>query len=156
MDLNEVVKSAILKALKADSKAIDEGTFRLDGTRVIIDLSGSLTKFPAEWHTPTTSVPITEAIPLALSMMGVQVDNFMEKFELALNLAMNMDEKAKAVVAEFNSKQTESARRFQETLDALPPRRHEGKIVPKDVRIEVVINLGPALVSTATATVPTA
>jgi hypothetical protein len=154
MDLNEVVKAAIIKALKADSKAIEEGTFRLDGTRVIIDLSGSITKFPAEWHTPTTSVPVTEAIPLALSMMGIQVENFMEKFELALNLAMSMDEKAKAVVAEFNTKQSATAKRFQETLDALPPRRHEGKIVPKDVKIDVVINLGPALVASATVAVP--
>jgi len=144
MDLNEVVKAAILKALKADSKAIEEGTFRLDGTRVIIDLSGTITKFPAEWHTPTTSLPVTEAIPLALSLMGIQVENYMEKFELALNLAMKWTRKREA-----------TAKRFQETLDALPPRRHEGKIVPKDVRIEVVINLGPALVASATVTVPT-
>ena len=153
MDMNEVIKAAILKALKADSKAIDEGTFRLDGTRVIIDLSGTITKFPPEWHTPTTSIPVTEAMPLALSLMGIQVENFMEKFELALNLAMSMDEKAKAVVAEFNSKREATANRFQETLDSLPPRRHEGKIIPKDVKIELVINLGPAMVATATAAV---
>ena len=154
MDMNELVKTAILKALKADPKAINEGTFRLDGTRVIVELGGTITKFPAEWHTPTTSIPLIPSLALMLRDMGFQREQVMEKLEVAMNAALAMNEQAEGYINEFNSDCAALTQKVRASAKTLPPHRHEGKIVPKDVKIEVVVNLGPALVASATVPAP--
>jgi len=153
MDIDEVVKAALRK-ITIDTSKIDPGTFRLDGTRLVIDLKGVLVKQEDEWHPPTTSVPITEALPLALQLMGIQADPFMEKLEVALLMALSMDEKAREYVAAWNRKHADTVAKFRASMKALPPRRHAGKIIPKDVEVDLVINPGPALVASATVPAP--
>jgi len=153
MDIEEVVKAALRK-LKVDTGKIDPGSYRLDGTRLVIDLKGVLVKQEDEWHTPTTSVPLTEALPLALQLMGIQMEPFMEKLEVALTMALSMDEEAKEYIAAWNKKHAATVERFRQGMKALPPRRHAGKIVPKDVEVDLIVNLGPALVSSATVPAP--
>lgn len=153
MDIDEVVKAALRK-LKVDTSKIDPGSYRLDGTRLVIDLKGVLVKQEDEWHVPTTSVPTYESFALALQLMGIQADGFMEKLEVAMNMALSMDEKAKEYVAAFNKAHADTIAKFQASMKSLPPRRHAGKIVPKDVEIDLVVNPGPALVSSATVPAP--
>jgi len=153
MDINEVVKLA-LRAIKADPKAVDAGEYRLDGTRVIIDLSGKLVKGEAEYHPPTTSIPLIPAIALAVQMMGIQRERFMEVLEVAMNAAIASNEKGNEYIAAFNKDWAATANRVKEAPRNLPPRRHEGKVYPRDVAVDVVIEPGPALVASATVPAP--
>jgi len=153
MDIHEVIKAA-LRSIKADPTQIDAGTYVLDGTRVIIDLRGTLTKGAEEWHVPTTSVPLIASIALALHSMGIQEDLFLEKLEVSMTAALAMDDQAEAYVDAFNKKVAATTAKVHRSMKSLPPRKHEGKILPK-VQADVVFTPGPALVSTAVVPVPT-
>jgi hypothetical protein len=153
MDINEVVKMAIQKALKAKSAEIDAGEYRLDGTRIVADLKGKLTKGEEEWHTPTTSIPTVAALALAFKLMGIQRERFMEALEVAMTTALAMDEKAEAYVQAFNADYARCEAAVRSSMKTLPPRRHEGKVYTKDVDLDLVINLGPALRPAATGAV---
>jgi len=152
MDINEVIKAA-LRSIKADPTQIDAGTYVLDGTRVIIDLRGTLTKGAEEWHVPTTSVPLIPSIALALQLMGVQENLFLEKLEIAMQASLAMDEQAEAYVDAFNKKIAGTTAKVHRSMKSLPPRKHEGKILPK-VQADVVITPGPALITSAVVPVP--
>lgn len=152
MDINEVVKAALARAIKVNSTAIDPGDYRLDGTRIIMDLSGVLSKGEAEFHPPTTSVPLIASIALALRLMGVQREQFLEKLEVAMNAALALDEQAEEFVKVFNDDYAATEAKVKSSMRALPPRRHEGKIYPRNVKVDLVINPGPALTASATVT----
>jgi hypothetical protein len=157
MDIIELVKVAVQKALKADSAKLDAGTYNLDGTRVIVDLKGSLVKGEAEWHTPTTSIPTVAALALAFKMMGVQRDRFAAILEVAMQAALQQDEQAEAYVQAFNADYAAMEAKVRESMATLPPRRHEGKVYTNKVKMDVVVNAGPALAAAAlvtTAVVP--
>lgn len=154
MDINEVVKAALARAIKVDSTAIDPGDYRLDGTRIIMELSGVLSKGEAEFHVPTTSVPLIASIALALQLMGIQREQFLEKLEIAMNAAMAIDEKGEEFVRAFNEGYAATEAKVKASMKALPPRRHEGKLYPRNVKVDLVINPGPALVTTATVPAP--
>ena len=154
MDIREVVNAAVSKALAPNSKEIDSGSYRLDGTRVIIDLSGKLSKGEAEWHTPTTSIPTIATLALAVKLMGFQQERFLEQLEVAMNAAIAMDEQAEEYVKAFNDAYARTERKIQRSLKALPKKTREGKIQTRDVQVDVVVNAGPALVASALVAVP--
>lgn len=153
MDINELVKVAVQKGLKADSAKLDAGEYNLDGTRVIVDLKGKLVKGEAEWHTPTTSIPTVAALALAFKLMGVQRERFLETLEVAMQAALNADEQAEAYVQAFNDDYARCEEKVRASMKALPPRRHEGKVYTNKVKMEVVVNPGPAVAALASATV---
>ena len=155
MDINELVKVAVQKSLKADSAKLEAGEHRLDGTRVIIDLKGLLVKGEAEWHVPTTSIPTVAALALAFKLMGVQREKFMETLEVAMQAALNADEQAEAYVQAFNEDYARCEAKIRASMKTLPPRRHEGKVYTNKVEMTVVVNAGPALVASALVAVPT-
>ena len=154
MDIREVVNAAVSKALAPNSKEIESGSYRLDGTRVIIDLKGVLTKGEAEEYTPTTSIPTIATLALAVRLMGFQKDSFLEKLEVAMGAALAMDEQAEEYVKAFNESFAATERKVKRSLKALPKKTREGKILTANVRVDVVVNAGPALVATATVAVP--
>lgn len=154
MDINEVIKMALQKSLKAKSTEIDAGSYDLDGTRVIIDLSGKLSKGEAEWHTPTTSIPTIATLALAFKLLGIQRERFMETLEVAMNAALANDDQAEEYVKVFNADYSRCEEKVRQSLKALPKVRHEGKVYTKDVEADVVINAGPALVASALVGVP--
>lgn len=157
MDINELVKLAVQKGLKADSAKLDAGTYDLTGTRVIVDLKGSLVKGDAEWHVPTTSIPTVAALALAFKMMGVQRDRMASIIEVAMHAALHQDEQAEAYIQAFNADYAAMEAKVRESMASLPPRRHEGKVYTNKVVMSVVVNAGPALAASAlvtTAVVP--
>jgi len=154
MDIREVVNAAVSKALAPNSKEIDSGSYRLDGTRVIIDLKGVLTKGEMEEYTPTTSIPTIATLALAVKLMGFQQERFLEQLEVAMNAAIAMDEQAEEYVKAFNDAYARTERKIQRSLKALPKKTREGKIQTRDVQVDVVVNAGPALVASALVAVP--
>lgn len=153
MDINELVKVAVQKAIKADSAKLDAGEYVLDGTRVIVDLKGKLVKGEAEWHTPTTSIPTVAALALAFKLMGVQREKFMETLEVAMQAALNAGDEAEAYVQAFNEDYAACEAKVRASMKALPPRRHEGKVYAKKLELDVVVNPGPAVAALASALV---
>lgn len=156
MDIQELVKVAVQKSLKADSAKLEVGEHRLDGTRVIIDLKGVLVKGEAEWHVPTTSIPTVAALALAFRFMGVQRDRVASIIEVAMQAALHQDEQAEAYIQAFNEDYAAMEAKVRESMASLPPRRHEGKVYTNKVKIRVVVNAGPALVASATVAAPVA
>jgi hypothetical protein len=86
--------------------------------------------------------------------MGIQEDLFLEKLEVSMTASLAMDDQAEAYVAAFNKKVAATTAKVHRSMKSLPPRKHEGKILPK-VQADVVFTPGPALVSTAVVPVPT-
>jgi len=156
MDIQELVKVAVQKSLKADSAKLEVGEHRLDGTRVIIDLKGVLVKGEAEWHVPTTSIPTVAALALAFRFMGVQRDRVASIIEVAMQAALHQDEQAEAYIQAFNEDYAAMEAKVRESMASLPPRRHEGKVYTNKVKMDVAVNAGPALVASATVAAPVA
>lgn len=150
--VNEVVATALAKQIKA--VALPVGKYDLTGTKVTIELSGTMTKCDSEDYTPTVSVPVKAALILALQKAGVQDVNISKILVEAMKEALTLGKKGEDAIKAHVKKYDEIEEDFVKTLAKLPKQTREGKTLTKDVNVKIEIKAGAGLTAAVAPVVP--
>jgi len=150
--VNEVVQTVLAKTIKAVGLPV--GKYDLTGTKVTIELSGTMEKRPDEEYTPTVSVPVKAALILALQKAGVQDANISKILVEAMKEALAIGEKGEDAIKPHVKKYDEIEKAFVKTLAKLPKQTREGKTLTKDVNVKIDVKAGSALVDKLAPVVP--
>jgi hypothetical protein len=135
------IQAAVVQAVKAKfAKVVKEnpltpGTYNLNGQRLIIELSGSVTKGEDESYTPTVCIPVTAALMLAFEKLGCIGPAFENMLFSAMKEALEADEKANERIKERLKAVAAVEERLQRQLGDLPKKTRTGKFLAKNASI---------------------
>jgi hypothetical protein len=109
--------------------------------RIIIDITGTVNKFPEEMYTPTVSIPLKATLALALKKAGFQRENIIKILVATMQEALTLDESA---VKSMEKLVGESEAKVKEIVGKLPKQTRAGKTTVKinhyDITVETKQN----------------
>ena len=134
----DTIKGLIAKAWKNQTLDLEPGRHHYDKT-VTVRVSGSVEKHVDQTVAPTVSVPLILTLALFWEKCGVSRDHALRMLREAITEAMQ-NGKAKEERIEARMKDVEKAVDAvkKDLLSQLPKQKRSGRIVTKDLRVEVI------------------
>lgn len=136
--MDATVKALLAKVWKDESLDLEIGTTFVDEV-VTIHVSGSVVKHVDQMVAPTTSIPMIPVLALFWEKAGVSRDHALRMLREAITEAMQ-NGKSKDEQIEARIKDVEKAVEAVKTelIAKLPKQKRAGRIVTKDLEIEVL------------------
>ena len=144
----DTIKSLIAKSWKDESLGLEPGRHFFDET-ILVRVSGSVEKHTDHFVAPTVSIPLITTLALFWEKAGIARDHALRMLREAIIEAME-NGKTKNERIEARMKDVEKAVETvkKDLLDKLPKQRRSGRVVTKDLEIEI-ISQGAELVESA-------
>jgi hypothetical protein len=136
--MTDNVKALLAKAWKDEDLDLEVGRHHFDEV-LTVRVTGSVERQPDQLVAPTTSIPLVATLALFWQKCGVTRDHALRMLREAITEAMkdgvNKDEKIQAHI-----KDCEAAIRAvkNDLIAKLPKAKRAGKLITKDLMIEVV------------------
>jgi hypothetical protein len=137
MDSN--IKALIAKSWKNESVDLEPGTHYVDDV-LTIRVSGTVTKQNDAMVAPTTSLPLLPILALFWEKSGITRDHALRMLKEAITEAMTTNGKTKNEQIEARMMDVEAAVKAVKTdlIAKLPKVKRSGRVVTKDLQIEVL------------------
>ena len=136
--MDNTIKSLIARVWKNEALQLDAGEHFFDET-LTIHVSGTVTKQSDQMAAPTTSLPLIPILALFWEKCGVSRDHALRMLREAIIEAMqngkSKDERIEARIKDVE-KAVENVRK--NLLSKLPKVKRSGRVVTKDLQIEVL------------------
>ncbi len=134
----DTIKALVAKAFKNESLDLEPGRHHYDET-ITVQISGSVEKHVDQLVAPTVSIPLILTLALFWEKAGISRDHALRMLREAITEAMQ-NGKAKEERIEARMKDVEKAVEAvkKDLLAKLPKQRRSGRIVTKDLRVEVI------------------
>ena len=143
------VKGLIAKAWKDEPLELATGRHYFDEV-VTVRVSGTVEKQPDQFVAPTASIPVVAALALFWQRCGVTRDHAMQALRAALTEAMkNGADKSEKIKSHIKDVETAIQTVKEELIAKLPKTKRAGRLVTKDLQIEVLPAHEEALVPAA-------
>jgi len=148
--MDATVKALLAKVWKDESLDLEIGTTFVDEV-VTIHVSGSVVKHADQMVAPTTSIPMIPVLALFWEKCGVSRDHALRMLREAITEAIQ-NGKSKDEQIEARIKDVEKAVEAVKTelIAKLPKQKRAGRIITKDLEIEI-LPVGEDLLSPAAA-----
>ena len=132
------VKALLAKIWKDEPLDLDVGTSFVDET-FLVHVSGSVVRHADQMVAPTTSIPLIPVLALFWEKAGVSRDHALRMLREAITEAME-NGKSKDVQIESRIKDVEKAVEAVKTelIAKLPKQKRAGRIVTKDLEVEIL------------------
>lgn len=132
------LKSLIAKAWKNEKAALAPGKHHID-EEFIVRISGSVEQRPDELAAPTVSIPLIPALALFWEKAGIARGPALEMLKQALVEAMDKGLKEDPDIQAW-MKDIEAAMKAirKDLIAKLPPMKRSGKLLMKDLDVEIV------------------
>ena len=136
--MDSTIKSLIARVFKNEALDLDAGDHYFDEV-VTLHINGSVTKHSDQMAAPTTCVPLLPVIALFWEKCGVSRDHALRMLREAILEAMengkSKDERIEARIKDLE-KAVEAVKK--DLISRLPKIKRNGKVVTKDLRVEVL------------------
>ena len=134
------LKALIGKALKDEELYLEPGRYDFDEV-VTLHVSGSVRKEADTQSSPTVSIPLIATLALFWEKSGITQDHALRMLKEAISEALTAGKNTSAEI-EARMKHVEKAIQTvkQDLLDELPKVKRSGRLVTKDLRVQVVEN----------------
>ena len=134
----ENIKALIAKAWKDEDLDLDPGRHFFDEV-LTIRVSGTVEKQADQLVAPTTSVPLIPTLALFWEKAGITRDRALDMLREAITEAMTEGtDKNEHIEARINEVEAAIKAVKDELIAKLPKARRSGKVVTKDLEVEVV------------------
>ena len=135
MDSN--LKALIAKAFKDEELALEPGRHEFD-TVVVLHLSGTVRKENDTFCSPTVSIPLIPTLALFWEKSGITQDHALRMLREAITEALS---NGKDTNDEIQGRMRHVEKAIQtvkeDLLDKLPKQRRAGRVITKDLQIEI-------------------
>ena len=139
MNLSQIATIVAAKSLVKSKEVIEAGTYDLDVT-LEVTVRGTVTQNPEELNAATTSVPLLSVLALVLQKSGITREHSMRLLREALGEAMLEGKDKNAAISEHVKGMEEVIKIVKkEVIDQLPQVVRKGKLLAKDVDIDVKV-----------------
>ena len=147
MDTN--LKSLIAKTWKDEEIDLEPGRHEIDEV-LMVHVSGTVTKQGDTMAAPTVSIPLIPTLALFWEKSGITQDHALRMLREAITEAMSSGKDTTGEIqARMKHVETAIETVKKELLDKLPKQRRAGRVITKDLEIEVLPVLDEALVTAA-------
>ncbi len=126
--MNALQQTALANALAVDGVKLDVGHHEVD-FKVLVHVTGSITKLKDTSKTPTVSIPLKATLALALQKAGVQRENITRILTEAMTEALNMGKKGEETIKEQLADVEAAMKRVTAVTSALPKTPVSGKTI---------------------------
>ncbi len=134
----ENIKALIAKAWKDEELDLDPGRHYFDDV-LTIRVSGTVEKQNDQLVAPTTSVPLIPTLALFWEKAGIAREHAMNMLREAITEAMTEGtDKSERIEARMKDVETAVKAVKDELIAKLPKARRSGKVVTKDLDVEIV------------------
>ena len=134
----ENIKALIAKAWKDEELDLDLGRHYFDDV-LTIRVSGTVEKQADQLVAPTTSVPLIPTLALFWEKAGIAREHAMNMLREAITEAMTEGtDKNERIESHINDVETAIKAVKDELIAKLPKARRSGKVVTKDLEVEIV------------------
>jgi len=132
------LKSLVAKSWKNEDAELEPGKHSFD-EEFVVRISGSVEQRPDELVAPTVSIPLIPALALFWEKAGIARGPALEMLKQALLEAMDKGMKEDPKIQE-RLKDVEAATKAirQDLIAKLPPMKRSGKLLLKDLDVEIV------------------
>ncbi len=132
------LKSLVAKAWKNAQSDLGPGKHHLD-EEFLVRISGSVQQLPDELAAPTVSIPLIPALALFWEKAGIARGPALQMLRQALMEAMGKEAKEDSQIQE-RMKDVEAAMTAirKDLIAELPQMRRSGKLLMKDLDVEIV------------------
>jgi len=132
------LKSLVAKSWKDEDAELEPGKHFFD-EEFVVRISGSVEQRPDELVAPTVSIPLIPALALFWEKAGIARGPALEMLKQALLEAMDKGTKEDPNIQE-RLKDVEAATKAirQDLIAKLPPMKRSGKLLLKDLDVEIV------------------
>lgn len=136
--LTKTIRSLVAKAWKDAKADLKPGKHHID-EEFLVRISGSVEQLPDELAAPTVSIPLIPALALFWEKAGIARGPALQMLKQALLEAMGKEAKEDSQIQE-RMKDVEAAMKAirQELIAELPPMRRTGKLLLKELDVEIV------------------
>ena len=143
------VKALIAKAWKDEEIELEPGHHEIDEV-LMVHVCGTVTKQGDTMASPTVSIPLIPTLALFWEKSGITQDHALRMLREAITEAMSAGKDTGGEI-QARMKHVEIAVETvkKELLDKLPKQRRAGRVITKDLEIEVCPVLVDALVAAA-------
>jgi len=132
------LKALLAKAWKDEALDLEPGRHEFDEV-LSIRVSGSVEKQADQLVAPTTSVPLILTLALFWEKCGITRDHALRLLRAAITEAMTAgSDKNERIEARMKDVEAAVTAVREDLLAKLPKARRSGKVVTKDLRVEVV------------------
>jgi hypothetical protein len=134
----ENVKALIAKVWKDESLDLEPGRHHFDET-ITVRVTGTVEKQGDQMVAPTTSIPLVATLALFWEKAGIARDQALQMLKEAISEAMR-DGADKGERIETRIEDVETAIKAVKTdlIDKLPKAKRAGRVITKDLMIEVL------------------
>lgn len=134
----ENIKALIAKAWKDEELDLDPGRHYFDDV-LTIRVSGTVEKQADQLVAPTTSVPLIPTLALFWEKAGIAREHAMNMLREAITEAMTEGtDKNERIEARMKDVETAVKAVKDELIAKLPKARRSGKVVTKDLEVEIM------------------
>jgi hypothetical protein len=134
----ENIKALIAKAWKDEDLDLDPGRHFFDEV-LTIRVSGTVEKQADQLVAPTTSVPLIPTLALFWEKAGITRDRALDMLREAITEAMTEGtDKNEHIEARINDVEAAIKAVKDELIAKLPKARRSGKVVTKDLEVEIM------------------
>ena len=134
----ENIKALIAKAWKDEELDLDLGRHYFDEV-LTIRVSGTVEKQADQLVAPTTSVPLIPTLALFWEKAGIAREHALNMLREAITEAMTEGtDKNERIESHINDVETAIKAVKDELIAKLPKARRSGKVVTKDLEVEIV------------------
>jgi len=132
------LKSLVAKAWKNEKAALAPGKHYVE-EEFLVRISGSVEQRPDEFAAPTVSIPLIPALALFWEKAGIARGPALKMLRQALHEAMDKGAKEDPDI-QARMKDIEAATKAirKDLIAELPPMRRSGKLLVKDLDVEIV------------------
>jgi hypothetical protein len=132
------LKSLVAKSWKDEDAELEPGKHFFD-EEFVVRISGSVEQRPDELVAPTVSIPLIPALALFWEKAGIARGPALEMLKQALLEAMDKGSKEDPNIQD-RMKDVEAATKAirQDLIAKLPPMKRSGKLLLKDLDVEIV------------------
>lgn len=136
--MDTTVKALLAKVWKDESLDLEIGTTFVDEV-VTIHVSGSVVKHADQMVAPTTSIPMIPVLALFWEKCGVSRDHALRMLREAITEAIqNGKSKDEQIEARIKDVDTAVEAVKTELIAKLPKQKRAGRIITKDLEIEIL------------------
>lgn len=147
MDAN--LKALIAKTWKDEEADLEPGRHEIDEV-LMVHVSGTVTKQGDTMAAPTVSIPLIPTLALFWEKSGITQDHALRMLREAITEAMSAGkDTGSEIQARMKHVETAIETVKRELLDKLPKQRRAGRVITKDLEIEMLPVLDDALVAAA-------
>jgi hypothetical protein len=144
------IKALIAKAWKDEEVNLEPGQRYEFDEVLMVHVTGTVTKQGDTSCSPTVSIPLIPTLALFWEKSGIAQDHALRMLREAITDAMSSGkDTSDEIQARIKHVETAIQTVKEELLDKLPKQRRAGRVVTKDLRIEVLPVLDDALVTAA-------